>query len=102
MNTHYFLNENVLPAFMSFGGVRGYIFTYKKSLPTNIFKLHNIANKNELGSTFPKCLDQYFPTESGDGSDTTDLIFSCGSKNCIMPMCFTEDIVIRCNALNFI
>ena len=92
---------NTLPFFLSVPIVRGYIFTYNSKIPK--FRiLHDDEDDSEKfdNSTYPECLDQYFPSAD---KDNVDIIFKCIPKNDkIVSPRFVESLIIRSDSLHLL
>lgn len=107
VNSHgltHFLNVNTFPSYMAYGSCTGYIFTYDNDIPKIIKTASKKKRKREsqieiIGSTLPVCLDKHFNKVYSKIDDEIDLVISCSSKNSIMPISFTQEIIIRTNSM---
>lgn len=88
--------STTLPNIMLLPITRGYIFTYTASLPK---ELGFDINSGFTNSTYPECLDQYFPSIDADNDKNVDLILKCNQKSKgTSPPCFVESMIIRSNS----
>jgi len=99
MGMTHSVNVNTLPSILAYGIATGYIFTYESTFPNNIIRSPKKSSFiNKMGSTLPVCLDQYFNESYSNKDEKVDIILSCNSKNAIMPINFTQEILIRSNS----
>ena len=94
------LNTPSLPFVLALPMVRGYIFTYNSKLPAFTGSL---SYKEEFidNSTYPECLDQYFPRVDSDKN--IDIIFKASPKhNHEVPPCLSDNLIIRSYSLSLL
>lgn len=86
-------SSSTLPFIACMSETVGYIFTYGSTVPKIGLKL-----PTDPISTYPVCLDQYFVSDKADDKKI-DIVLACKANQNIMPLGFTDEVIIRGNSL---